>query len=87
MLYLFTVACRQMHVDVGDMKNAFAQSDRMKRSGGDIWVEACEGLGLPAGALILLRVPVYGLDDAPAEFRRTVTRYLREPLNFKAARG
>eukprot|EP00969_Alexandrium_andersonii_P104996 4632859-Alexandrium_andersonii.AAC.1 len=51
----------------------------------DIWVEACEGLGLPPGALILLRVPVYGLGDAPAEFRRTVARYLKETLNFKAA--
>eukprot|EP00969_Alexandrium_andersonii_P057931 2551969-Alexandrium_andersonii.AAC.1 len=57
----------------------------MKRSGGDIWVEACEGLGLPAGTLVLLRVPVNGLDDAPAEFRRTVTRCLKESLGFKAA--
>eukprot|EP00969_Alexandrium_andersonii_P165142 7299120-Alexandrium_andersonii.AAC.1 len=85
MLYLFTVACRQMYVDVGDMKNAFTQPDRMKRSGGDFWVEACEGLGLPPGTLVLLRVPVYGLDDAPAEFRRAVARYLKETLNFKAA--
>eukprot|EP00969_Alexandrium_andersonii_P061856 2727282-Alexandrium_andersonii.AAC.1 len=66
-------------------ENASTQSDRVKRSGGDIWVEACEGLGLAPGALILLRVPVYGLDDAPAEFWRTVDRYLKEALHFKAA--
>eukprot|EP00969_Alexandrium_andersonii_P353535 15440136-Alexandrium_andersonii.AAC.1 len=50
MLYLFTVACRQMCVDVGDM-NAFAQSDSMRRSGGDIWVGGVRGPGVgPWGA-------------------------------------
>eukprot|EP00969_Alexandrium_andersonii_P138677 6132988-Alexandrium_andersonii.AAC.1 len=66
MLCLFTVACRQMFVDAGDVKNAFARSDRVKRSGGDVWAEACEGLGPAPGTLILLRAPVYGLGDAPA---------------------
>eukprot|EP00969_Alexandrium_andersonii_P025752 1124185-Alexandrium_andersonii.AAC.1 len=50
-----------------------------------ICVEACEGLGLAPGTLSLLRVPVYGLGDAPAEFRRTVARYLKGSLHFKAA--
>eukprot|EP00969_Alexandrium_andersonii_P318881 14086866-Alexandrium_andersonii.AAC.1 len=77
------MACRRMHVDVGDMKNAITQSDRVKRLGGDIWVETCEGLEPPVGTLILLQVPTYDLGDAPAEFRRTVICYLKEALNFK----
>ena len=61
-----------------DVKNAFCQSDRLQRPKGPIFAEPCEGLHLPAGALIAIDVPIYGLDDAPAAWRPTVVRFLTE---------
>ena len=61
-----------------DVKSAFGQSDRLQRKGGPLFAEPCEGLHLPAGALIVIEVPVYGLDDAPAAWRATVVRFLTE---------
>lgn len=62
----------------GDVKNAFCQSDRLQRKKGPIFAEPCEGLNLPAGALIEVLVPVYGLDDAPAAWRQTVVNFLTQ---------
>ena len=56
----------------GDVKNAFCQSDGLRRPGGPLFAEPCDGLNLPSGALIVLNVPVYGLDDAPASWRATL---------------
>eukprot|EP00959_Pyramimonas_sp_CCMP1952_P398224 8343506-Pyramimonas_sp.AAC.1 len=50
----------------------------MKRSTGQIYVEPCEGLALEPGALIHLLVNVYGLDDAPVAWRKTVVRFLEQ---------
>ena len=60
----------------GDVKNAFCQSRPLARKRGPLFAEPCEGLHLPPGALIEIVVPVYGLDDAPASWRLTVTEFL-----------
>ena len=36
----------------------------------------CEGLNLPPGSLIQLIAPVYGLNDAPLRWHRTLTAWL-----------
>ena len=72
-----------MKVAFGDVKNAFCQSDRLKRPRGPLFAEPCQGLRLPHGALIAIDVPVYGLDDAPAAWRNTVTGFLTEELGFE----
>ena len=66
----------------GDVKNAFCQSDPLRRAKGPLFAEPCAGLCLPAGALIVIDVPVYGLDDAPAAWRATVARFLVEDMGF-----
>ncbi|CAE7735919.1 unnamed protein product [Symbiodinium sp. CCMP2592] len=65
-----------------DVKAAFTQSLPIRRPAGPIFAEPCEGLSLPEGALIEILVPVYGLDDAPAAWRETVTQYLVEEEGF-----
>ena len=62
----------------GDIKNAFCQSRPMNREKGPLFAEPCEGLNLPQGALIAIIIPIYGLDDAPASWRQTVTEFLIE---------
>eukprot|EP00439_Symbiodinium_sp_Y106_P022917 s1822_g2.t2 len=47
-----------------------------------IFAEPREGLNLPEGAQIEILIPVYGLDDAPAAWRETVTQYLVEEEGF-----
>ena len=59
-----------------DVKNAFCQSEPLRREAGPLFAEPTEGLHLPAGALIVIEVPVYGLDDAPASWRMTVVNFL-----------
>ena len=63
------------HFSFCDVRNAFCQSDKLRRPGGPIFAEQCEGLHLPPGALIAIDVPVYGLNDAPAAWRRTIADY------------
>eukprot|EP00959_Pyramimonas_sp_CCMP1952_P332329 6958942-Pyramimonas_sp.AAC.1 len=62
--------------DIADVKNAICQSDRMHRAQGEIYMGPCEGIVLEPGSLIRLLVNVYGLDDAPMAWRRTVVKYL-----------
>eukprot|EP00959_Pyramimonas_sp_CCMP1952_P388222 8135472-Pyramimonas_sp.AAC.1 len=50
----------------------------MKRAQGEIYVEPCEGVDVLPGSLIRLLVNVYGLDDAPMAWRRTVVKYLQQ---------
>ena len=73
----------KMKLAFGDVKNAFCQSLKLQRPNGPLFAEPCEGLKLPAGALIVIDVPVYGLDDAPAAWRATVVNFLTESLNFQ----
>eukprot|EP00959_Pyramimonas_sp_CCMP1952_P289639 6057753-Pyramimonas_sp.AAC.1 len=49
----------------------------MSRAQGEIYVEPCEGLKVEKGSLIRLLVNVYGLDDAPLAWRKTVVGYLK----------
>eukprot|EP00959_Pyramimonas_sp_CCMP1952_P176387 3685929-Pyramimonas_sp.AAC.1 len=64
--------------DVADVKNAFCQSDPMRSAQGEIYVEPCDGVDVEPGSLIRHRVNVYGLDDAPMAWRRTVVSYPQE---------
>ena len=59
-----------------DMSNAFCQADKLQRKGGRLFASPCEGLGLHPEQLIELNVPVYGLVDAPAKWRRTLCTFL-----------
>ncbi|CAE7368225.1 RE1 [Symbiodinium sp. CCMP2456] len=59
-----------------DVKNAFCQSNPLRRPRGPLFAQPTDGLGLPPDALIIIDVPVYGLDDAPAAWRSTVVSYL-----------
>ena len=72
-----------MMISFGDVKNAFCQSNKLKRPRGPLYAEPCQGLRLPHGALIAVDVPVYGLDDAPAAWRNTVTSFLVQDLRFE----
>ena len=82
MLFLQSALNSELRLSFADVKNAFCQSRRLNRAGGRLFAEPCEGLELPAGALIELVIPVYGLEDAPYEWRATVLDYLIKELNF-----
>ena len=77
-MFFLQLACSLcFSLQVGDVKNAFCQSNSLSRPKGEIFVEPCGGLNLPVGALIRLLVNVYGLNDAPLAWRRTVISFLR----------
>eukprot|EP00913_Durusdinium_trenchii_P018774 g17642.t1 len=82
-LFLQTALNLQMICAFSDVKNAFCQSRPLQRERGPLFAEPCEGLHLPPGALIQIVVPVYGLDDACAKWRRTVASFLVEDLGFE----
>ena len=82
MAFLLVSACQRLKVSFGDIKNAFCQSKKLQRPLGPLFAEPCDGLDLPPGSLISIEVPVYGLDDAPASWRLTVTEFLTETLGF-----
>ena len=81
---IFFQLCTNMDLTVTfcDVTQAFCQSEPLVRPQGELYVEACEGLGLPAGTLIQLVAPVYGLEDAPLRWHQTVIGYLTE-LGFE----
>eukprot|EP00959_Pyramimonas_sp_CCMP1952_P165557 3460829-Pyramimonas_sp.AAC.1 len=76
MMFMQVMLNLSMLGDIADVKNAFCQSDPLSRAQGHIYVEPCDGANLPPGSLILLLVNVYGLDDAPMAWRKTVVKYL-----------
>ena len=82
-MFLQTSINHNMMISFGDVKNAFCQSNKLKRPRGPLYAEPCQGLRLPHGALIAIDVPVYGLDDAPAAWRNTVTSFLVQDLRFE----
>eukprot|EP00959_Pyramimonas_sp_CCMP1952_P292148 6109929-Pyramimonas_sp.AAC.1 len=49
----------------------------MSRAQGEIYVEPCEGIKVEPGSLIRLLANVYGLDDAPLAWRKTIVGYLK----------
>eukprot|EP00974_Lingulodinium_polyedra_P050973 4902962-Lingulodinium_polyedra.AAC.1 len=66
------------NLELADVKNAFCQGDRLVRQAGAIYCEPCEGLDLPPGSLIELVAPVYGLNDAPLLWHRSLTSWMQE---------
>ena len=76
MIFLFLLQLCSLTLSIADLKNAFCQSDSLDRSAGPLFVEPCEGLDLPSGSLIQLVAPVYGLNDAPLRWHRTLTTWL-----------
>ena len=72
------IANEDMRLLFADVKAAFAQSDRLVRPRGRLFVEPCDGVPLDKGDLIELVQPVYGLDDAPLRWHETVTSHLRK---------
>ena len=55
-----------------DVKNAFCQSNPLKRPRGRIYATPCEGTGLDPSEILEIIVPVYGLDDAPLQWHQTL---------------
>ena len=81
---IFFQLCTNMDMSVTfcDVTQAFCQSEPLDRPEGELYVEACEGLGLPEGTIIQLVAPVYGLEDAPLRWHQTVINFLRQ-LGFE----
>ena len=71
------IANEKLSVRFADVKAAFAQSNRLKRPRGRLFVAPCEGVPLEEQDLIELIAPVYGLDDAPLRWFETVTEFLK----------
>ena len=84
MLALQSIAALGWTLEVADAKNAFCQSDRLRRPRGAIYCEPCQGLQLAPGELIELVAPVYGLNDAPMLWHRTLTEYLSQEVFEKS---
>ena len=76
MMFLFLLQLCSLTLSIADLQNAFCQSDSLDRSAGPLFVEPCEGLDLPFGLLIQLIAPVYGLNEAPLRWHRTLTAWL-----------
>ena len=76
MMFLFLLQLFNLTLSIADFKNAFCQSHSLDRSAGPLLVEPCDGLDLPSGSLIQLIAPVYGLNDAPLRWHRTLTAWL-----------
>ena len=75
----FTVALQvatNLGFHVAACDEAFCQSRPLFLKRGPVFVTPCHGLGLSDTDLIELNVAVDGLDDAPAEFRATLTSHL-----------
>eukprot|EP00971_Amphidinium_carterae_P259107 5141971-Amphidinium_carterae.1 len=82
MMFMTTTLSLGFTFSVMDVKQAFLQSDPMHRDRGPILVTPCPGIPLPQDALMELQVAIYGLDDAPFQWRQTLVRFLRG-LNMK----
>eukprot|EP00971_Amphidinium_carterae_P255663 5076010-Amphidinium_carterae.1 len=65
-----------------DIKQTFVQGIPLKRERGPILVQPCEGLPIPASSIVELRVALYGLDDAPYQWRQTLLREMQD-LGFE----
>ena len=83
-IYLFLIIAQTLGLDiaVADCKNAFCQSDELKRDAVMLYVMPCEGLILDKKARLDAVKPVYGLDDAPMRWHKTFTDFLKS-LGFR----
>eukprot|EP00959_Pyramimonas_sp_CCMP1952_P311476 6518734-Pyramimonas_sp.AAC.1 len=76
MLTLQAIASLGWTLEVADAKNAFCQSDRLRRPSGAIFCEPCHGLDLAPGELVEWVAPAHGLNGAPLLWRRTLADFL-----------
>ena len=65
---------------IGDLRNAFMQSDKLQRPSGRLFCRQPRGglSGLQEGQLIEILAGAYGLGDAPAHWRRSLRKVLFE---------
>eukprot|EP00435_Cladocopium_sp_Y103_P035246 s245_g9.t1 len=77
------VAKENLLLAFGDIKAAFAQSDRLCRPQGRLFVQPCEGTPLDPADLVELIAPVYGLDDAPIRWHATASDFVIKDLRMK----
>lgn len=76
MCFLVMVQSSQITLSVADCKNAFCQSNALQRPAGRVFVDPCSGVSMPKESLVELIAPVFGLNDAPLLWHRTLTRHL-----------
>ena len=77
---LQVAATRGFRCALGDLKNAFMQSDPLRRQEGRLFCkQPCGGLpGLHPEQLIEILAGAYGLEDAPAHWRKSLKKVLVE---------
>ena len=71
---LFFQLSLNLGLEVGflDIKNAFCQGQKLDRPRGKLYAVPCEGLGISKDQLIEIVAPIYGLDDSPLRWHRTL---------------
>ena len=69
---------------IGDLKSAFTQSMPLIRENGPIYCKSCQGSmpGLHSEQIAEIVLGCYGLVDAPLNWRKTLTSFIRE-LGYK----
>ena len=69
-------ACQGWDAAVGDLRNAFMQSERLVRPSGRLYCQQPKGglPGLHSEQLIEILAGAYGLGDAPAHWRKTLKK-------------
>eukprot|EP00959_Pyramimonas_sp_CCMP1952_P366391 7673742-Pyramimonas_sp.AAC.1 len=58
MLFLVVALMYKLVIYIGDIKNAFCQSEPLNRARGRVFVEPCDGVPVPPGSLIEFIAPV-----------------------------
>ena len=83
-IYFFLIIAQTLGLllAVADCKNAFCQSDELKREAGKWYIMPCEGFNLDKKTLLEAIKPVYGLDDAPMRWHTTFTDFFKS-LGFR----
>ena len=77
---MFQIAANEnMLAQIGDLKNAFCQSQKLERKGGKLYFRLPpEGVeGVDDEQLVEIIAGCYGLVDAPAHWRRSLTDFLK----------
>eukprot|EP00435_Cladocopium_sp_Y103_P074255 s37_g47.t1 len=70
-----------LRVSFLDIKNAFCQADKLDRPKGKIYASPCDGLNVSKDQLVEIIAPIYGLDDSPLRWHRTLQSFF-ESLGF-----
>jgi len=79
-IVLQTAASRKFHCAIGDLKNAFMQSEPLKRPQGRLFCRQPRGelAGLRPNQLLEIWAGAYGLGDAPLHWRRSLLKLLAQ---------